>query len=763
MHSDKSLFGHSQIGKQGAKGANAPLAVCMAQALLAVFLVGLAPHARADGAQAHDAAVIAARQGRLDEALSTLERLEKTSTEPRIRHDLIVIFGWAGRHPQAVQVWARMGWTTDLPDYVRLGLSSSLKALASESERAGKRLDALRYLGHALRLAPAADTEKTEAAVIRLMGELGGHQGAAWRSPTLGLQQRADAAALRLRLAKHLGDSAGPERKTRLTGLEAELTALISEARKAPLPEPRLLRQLLGDRAVVHVELQQWAQALEDVEATAALGSPLLPYVQMAQGAALLGLQRPSLARPVYEAVLAAQPDNLAARWGLFYAWADQGAFDAATAVMDNTAPERWRRVGWDARTEQDPDWLFARMASARVRSWNQQHAEAWAQLNALRALSPDDAGIRLALSSVAAARGWPRRAEQEARAAQTLDETNPQVQLALAESALRRQQWGELHRRMGASEGVASAQRAQLERDAQLKQGWRLAADHQWRTEPGRLGQQPGAVQSTATRLDAPLVHEGWRPFFKAEHIQGTTPGVFDAVRRRAGLGLQYEGPDDALELLAVQETGSRPGSSFSLNARHAYNDHWTVAAGASNRSADVPLRATANGIDMNTAHLGLDYHRDEAFGGAVRWQSSQFSDGNQRLSGTAALTQQLLASSVWRLSTRQEVYTSRNSSNAGPYFSPLRDALVSLSLISEHVWLRSPQRDWSDRLELQAGRYHQMGYGAQTVSAVSYEHTYSPSPAWSWAGGVTHSLRYYDGVPQRATTGHVRVVTRF
>ena len=735
----------------------------MAQLLVVWFLAFLTPPVLADGVQEHDAAVIAARQGRLSEALTTLERLEQSSPEPRVRHDLMVVFGWAGRHHEAVQVWGRMGWTTDLPDYVRGGLSDSLNSLASDAEQAGNRLEALRYLGHAARLSSAVGTEKTEAAVIRLMGEMGGHQGAAWRSPSPSLQQRADSAALRLRLAKHLGDSAGSERKTRLSGLQAELSGLIAEARSAPLTDQRLLRQLWGDRAVAHVELQQWDRALEDVASTAALGAPLMPYVQMAQGAAWLGLQRPDLARPVYEAVLAAQPDNLAARWGLFYAWADQGAYGAAQAVMDSTVPERWRRVGGDERTEQDPDWLFARLASARVRSWDHQHTEAWEQLKALRVAEPDEAGIHLALASVAAARGWPRLAEQEARSAYTLDETSPETQMALAESALRRQQWSELHRRMGALEGVESAQRSQLVRDVSLKQGWRLAADHHWRTEPGRLGSQPGAIQSTSTRLDAPLFHEGWRPFFKAENIQGATPGVFDAVRRRKGVGLQYEGPDDGLELLAVQEAGNQPGSSLSLNARHAYNDQWTVGAGASNRSTDAPLRATANGIDVNTAYLGVDYNRHEAFGGAMRWQSSKFSDGNQRLSGTASLMQQLLASSAWRLSTRQEVYASQNSSNAGPYFSPLRDVLISLSLISERVWLRTPQRQWSDRLELQAGKYHQMGYEAQTVTAVSYEHTYSPSPAWELSGGVTHSLRYYDGVPQRATAGHLRVVTRF
>jgi poly-beta-1,6 N-acetyl-D-glucosamine export porin PgaA len=727
--------------------------------------------AHADTAREHDAAIIAARKGELDEALTVLARLENSSADPRVRHDLIVVFGWAGRHQQAVRVWERMGWKTDLPDYVRLGLVGSLNALAGEAERRKERFETLRYLGQALQLAnpsgssrvPHADAERMELAAIRLMGELGGHQGALWRSASPALQQRADGAALRLRLAKHLGNSVGSEHKTRLDEITAELSSVIAEVKLAAQPDKRLLHQLLGDRAVAHVELRLWAKALEDVDATAALGLPLWPHVQMAQGAVLLGLQRPVLARPVYEAVLQAEPDNVAARWGLFYALADQGLYDPATAVMDATATERFQRIGLEGRTEQDPDWLSARLASARVRSWDNQHEAAWQRLSAMRNAMPDDAGIRSALSSVAAARGWPRLAEQEARAAHTLDESNPDVQLALAESALRRHQWAELRHRMGLLEGLESNQRDVLARDVALTQGWRVASGHVWRAEPGSAGGQTGESRSTTVRLDAPLVLDGWRPIAKAEHIQGMTPGVFDATRRRAGLGLQYEGSDNVFELMAVQETGPRSGPSMSFGARHAFNDQWTVAAGIASRTADAPLRAYANGIDVDTTYVNLNYSRDEALAAALGWQAYRFSDGNQRFSGSAALTQQLYASSVWRIATRQEVYASRNSSNAGPYFSPLRDFSVSLALISERVWLRTSQRNWSDRLALQAGKYHQMGYPVQTVSAVSYEQTYSPSPALELSAGVTHSLRYYDGTPQRANEGQLRMVVRF
>lgn len=743
---------------------NLPIALVILCQLLALS-------AWADAVREHDVAVVDARQGKFEEALRTLERLEATTSELRVRHDLIVVLGWAGRHAQAFQTWERMGWTTDLPEYVLLGLTNSLNALAGEAEKRGDRFDALRFQGHALHLAQHVKPEevrqksvqRAEADVIRLMGELGGHQGALWRSAKPTLQQRADQVALRLRVAKHLGNSHGPERKKRLEGITADLTSLISEVQDSAGHDRRLLHQLFGDRSVVFVEQQMWALALGDVEAAAALGLPLWPHIQMAQGAALLGLERPKLAQAVYEAVLAVQPEDVDARWGLFYALADQGAYQLATEIIDKTAPDRWLRTGPEGRKVPNADWLPARLAAARVRSWDEQQGIAWQQLKALRALHPDDSRVRLALASVAAARGWPRLAEQEVRSAQTLDEASLDVQLALAESALRRNQWREFRHRSKLLELAEPAQLARLERESRMRLGWQATYDLQRRTEPGRSGLPPGESRRSMTRLDGPLWSDGWRPFVTTEYTEGTTPEVLEAVRRRDGLGIQFQGPDNSLELQLAEQSGNRPGTSLMGRVSHSFSDQWTGALGFAHRAADAPLRAIANGIDMHTANLGMDYNRDESLSAAVGLQVLKYSDGNQGLRSSAAITHQLHASSGWRVSTRQGLNTSRNSSNSGPYFSPLRDLSVSVALISQRVWLRTPKRNWSDNLELQAGRYRQAGYTEKTISSVSYEQTFSPSPALEFSGGLTVSLRYFDGVPLRATSGHLRMVARF
>jgi hypothetical protein len=64
---------------------------------------------------------------------------------------------------------------------------------------------------------------------------------------------------------------------------------------------------------------------------------------------------------------------------------------------------------------------------------------------------------------------------------------------------------------------------------------------------------------------------------------------------------------------------------------------------------------------------------------------------------------------------------------------------------------------------LELQAGRQQQLGYAPHTIAALAYEHTISASAGLDFTAGLTGSLRYYDGQPQRAWVGFARMAARF
>jgi Flp pilus assembly protein TadD len=188
--------------------------------------------------QLREQAVLMAREGRVDEGIAALDRLTAASDDLRVRYDLIVVLGWAGRHPDAVAWWDKIGSPLAMPDYVLQAIIGSLLrvadtarartlsehwqrqspdqaqpllAAAAVAERLGERLDALRYLGEAGLV--GADAQRVRAEQARLLGQIGGHHGAFMLSPDPSWAQRADRTALQLRTALELAAPTAAQRQ----------------------------------------------------------------------------------------------------------------------------------------------------------------------------------------------------------------------------------------------------------------------------------------------------------------------------------------------------------------------------------------------------------------------------------------------------------------------------------------------------------------------------------------------------------------------
>ena len=375
-------------------------------------------------------AVLLARQGQHQDAISRLQALGLASDDIRIRFDLIVVLGWAARHREAVQTWQALAPGTVIPPYVKQELIRSLTetghleqaarlaqawvslspgdpapliATGQVAEHRGLRFDALRAYGLAQALSPdRADLRDTLA---RLLAELGGTHGAHDQRLRPGLQDRARRAATRLRWATQIPPESPLSRNSPLHAVIAELDALLAAARAQQNVEPNLVAQLLGDRAVALAAASRWQAALDDVSALRADRVSVPIYVRMAEAGALLGLRRPEEALAAYREVLQQTPDDLDARWGMFYAQVETNDWQAAYQTVDAISPEPGLRIGQVTQAQGNPDWLYARIVGAQVRSWADEPALAWDRLNALADKAPAHAPLRAALASVAAAR----------------------------------------------------------------------------------------------------------------------------------------------------------------------------------------------------------------------------------------------------------------------------------------------------------------------------------------------------------------------
>ncbi len=739
--------------------------------------------------QARERAVQAARAGRLDEAIESLTRLTEHVEDPSIRHDLLVILNWRGRHADAVAWWDRLAPSAPLPDYVKQALIGSLlqvgdtarasrmatqwqaqapdhaPALLTAGEVArwqGRWLDALRLQGEAA--LQGADPQRVRAEQIRLLTELGGHQGAAWLSQVPSLAQQANRAAMQLRLAGRLAPVTPAQGQARLDAVLMELDRLMTELDQAAPALPVVRRQVLGDRALARSERGLWQAALNDVKALAQLEPDLPVHVRKAEGAAWMGLKQPQAARRAYEAVLARDPQDAQAQWGLVYALADLKEWGAAINLADRITAQHRLRLG-SAKPQSDADWMYARLTSLRLRAWSDALAPSWQGLQQLVQDAPDHAGARAALAAVASARGWPRRADEEWRIARTLDDGDTALRLGALESALQRTNWAELQSGLEqlAQDHPNHPGLPALRRQMALRQGYELTAHAHQRAEPASAGASPGSSHTQGIRLYGPLQDGRWRLFTWSERTAAQKPGVFVAERRRTGGGFRIEDPDGRFEAAVWQDEGSLTGTGASLEIGRSFGDHWRGSAGISSASADVPLRAVASGIRAQSAQWSVEHAWHESASTSLSWQGLNFSDGNQRHAWHWNALAGMLNAPGWRLALQPSVGGSRNQRSDGPYFSPAWDAYVQLAWVSERHFLQGAHRRWRERVVLQAGRYQQSGFDALPIADLGYELNVGLSDAFEVGAGVVRLRRVYDGKAEMATTGQLRLQARF
>lgn len=775
-------------------------------------------------AQTREHAVAAAREGRYEEAIAMLRGLALTDPDPRVGFDLAVVLAWAGRSREATEVFE--AGPRDAPAYVRAAMIGAyrdqrrfdeaerlaadsmrrdptdpqwprLRALAladagrvAEAEallaplldatptdadawlargyasrRGGDRYAALRAYGEARRLRP--DDSVAAAAVAELLLELGAPFGAAEQlGASAPLAVRARQAASTVRWGAQVVPRDPARRFEGTDAALARLDALIAEAAGAPRRDAELLRQLRGDRAVALRQRERWAEALAAIDALRAEGTPIPLYVRQAEADALLALRRPREARLAYAEVTAADPDNRDAIIGRFFAEVEDEDFGAAFATVDALAAREGpaRRLPRDPEPEPNADWLDAQILAAMARNYADMNAESWQRLYPLAAAAPAIGYLRSNLGNVAAARGWPRRADEEVRIAESLAPDDLGVRAAVADSAMRRRDWPEARRRIAdlaaGFPGNAAAQR--LQRNLAAHDMWELRASFLSRDEKGSAASAPGSGIGTVARLYSPPIAERWRAVAAAERFTATPPER-RAVRNSYGAGAELRLPDLTVEALGWSNTGSVSDWGASLGATWTPDDHWTLGANAERFAPDTPLRALLYDITANAFGGWVRYAWHESLWISAGVRGLDFSDGNRRRQGRVVAAQRIVDTPHFDLTLRPEAYASSNSLVGAPYFNPERDLAVAIALDGEHVLWRKYERAFGQRLVGTIGGYWQKGFPSGGIGGVRYEQAYRRDPFTEVRYGVEWSRRPYDGVQEQAWIFFVNLAQRF
>jgi biofilm PGA synthesis protein PgaA len=534
----------------------------------------------------------------------------------------------------------------------------------------------------------------------------------------------------------------------------ARLDALIAAQREAATPDSALIRRMRLDRVVAYRDRVRMADAAAEA-ASLRSGGELPVYAREALADALLYLHRPEEAGAEYDAVLAAAPQDENARYGRFYAAVEMEDFTRAYAVADALLADSpvWRYAADGPARYANPSYTYAALRAAQVRLWGDEVADGWGRLSPLVHGAPANQALRLGMTGAMTARGWPRAADMEAHIAASLGPDDLGAQLALAEAALSRRRLPEAEARSAALVQLypenLSVQR--LARDLDAEHRFLLEVDVAPAVTQGGGIWAAGRELDSSFTLTSPPIHGIWRAFVLGSYGYANPPEGF-VSRIMAGGGVALRLPDWTARAYATGNGGtlSRAGGGASVD--------WTpsdqVSLGVEGQifAAQTPLRALLYGITANEANVNASYRWDETRAVKVTASLLPFSDGNQRTTAGAGLSQLLYSQPHLDLTGRVDLYASHNTRDGAPYYNPAADFSATAGLTLQHVLWRRYDESLTQALALDAGSYTERGYGTGWMGVASYEQRWRFNPLTELYYGVSYSRRLYDGVPETA-----------
>ena len=615
--------------------------------------------------------------------------------------------------------------------------------------RGGDKWAALRAYGQALLIAPDNREAKVEVA-----GILSGLRGAFGAAAITGrsMSASADEVAAQVRWAAEIKP---PDPKRRFDAIDAaiaRLDALIASERAAARPNAPLLRRLQLDRIVALRDRVRLTEVVAEAELMAKDG-PLPPYVRLALADALLHLQRPDEAYVEYAAVIAADPREPKARYGLFFASVEREDFRGAYAMADDIVSTMpiWQYYVDSPQRYPNTDYPYAAVTAGQARLWGNQVAEGYEAVAKIAAAAPANAMARGALSSAMSARGWPRAADAEAQIAASLAPDDGDRKIALAEMALARNRLAEADERIAALMALypesLAVQRLKRELDAQRGTLIEIEAKPA-NTRGGGVWSSGRELESTI-RIASPVIANAWR-VFALGGVAFANPQEGYVQRTLSGGGLELELPDVRATAFGTQSsapcirvaavarwTGPRPTRSSSELAGQVF-------------STETPLRALLYGITANQISGSAIYRWDETRQIRAVAAYLPFSDGNRRETAGVDVTQRLISIPHFDLTGRAELYGSRNSQTDAPYYSPKADFSATAGVTAQHLMWRRYDNSVAQVLTLDAGLYAERGYKANWTAAGTYEHRWRFDPRTEFSYGVSLFRRVYDGDPE-------------
>ena len=610
--------------------------------------------------------------------------------------------------------------------------------------RTGQSAAALNAYGEAVRLSRGNHGVRNEAAGVLL--DIGAPFGAAAiAGATQPIQAHQASAMVRWGTQLHPLDPA-----RRFDATDAALAKLDVLLASLPADEKELRRRLRLDRLVALRDRVRMKEAIEEGEVLNAEG-PLPAYAEEAYGDALLYLRRPEEARDAYKRVLAQTPKDMQARYAIFFAYVELEDFAAAYATIDSLVSDEpiWRVYQSDPTRHANSERFYAETMAAQARHYGNQLSEAWDRLIRLSDAAPANANTRLALYQVANARGWPRRAAEEAQIAASLAPSDLGSHIALVETAISAHRFGDAQRMVDGLLALYPENRGvqRIARELDAERRWLLEVKVQPTNSEGGGTNASGRAIVSEARLYSPPIADNWRIFALGDYSNANPVEGF-VQRGRGGGGLEWRMPFLTATVYPTGSWGTLAKAGGGATLDWWVNDHAELAASAELFSVNTPLRGLFYGITADEYSAKASYRWHESRDIAASFSYLPFTDGNRRMTGGLTYKERLIDVPRFDVTGRLEAYASTNSlGGLTPYYNPSRDLSMTGGLLAEHVLWRRYDNSLVQALSVDWGLYAEQGYANNWIGTLTYEHRWRFDPLSEFRYGVMLMRRVYDG----------------
>ncbi|CNJ65929.1 poly-beta-1,6 N-acetyl-D-glucosamine export porin PgaA [Yersinia kristensenii] len=434
----------------------------------------------------------------------------------------------------------------------------------------------------------------------------------------------------------------------------------------------------------------------------------------------------------------------------LYYALNESEQLDRAHQFAKNFSEQTPYQIGLYGLKGKEPnvDWVEAQTLYIQSLVALNDLPAAQKKLTDLSSTAPANQDLRIALASVYLARDWPRKAEQELKAVESLEPRSLILERAQAETAMDLQEWHQMELLTDdviarSPEDVPSQE---LDRQRKVHNMYELRVSGN-RTISSNSPVSGNKDYGFGTLLYSRPIAENWRVFGGGSYNNGQfEEGT--GINRVTRLGGEWTSRNIWVEgEVNNQNYGFGNKTGARLSTWYEFNDHWRVGGQVERLAKDTPLRAMKNNISANSASAYVFWKADDRRDAELSVTPSRFSDGNNRWEYELNGRQRIWTGPYLTADFNLGLAASTNTKEDVIYYNPKRDFTYLPAVTLNHIMYRHYKTIWSQQVQMGVGGYWEKKYGNGLVTTASYGQRVQWNDVVDTGVAVIYDKRPYDG----------------